>query len=311
MGAKLSFMSIKRIITVAVLLLAGGFYTYGQRDMFLTQQWFSRVNFNPAATGNSNNVDIFLLNRQQWAGFDNAPKTSVLNAHNYFSSIQSGLGLSLVYDRLGVSHKTVDAVLAYAYHFNLGEETLLSLGLSGGVINDSWDPHNNTTDVENDPELNTERTSKLNPDFDAGAELNTRGLTVGASVTHITGTGQDNAITGKPSREYYSYLRYRFPLGKTFEMAPGVMYRNANRNNFFDFNLTAFMMKKYWAGLSFRPDNAFAVMLGLELGMFRVGYAYDRSIGQTASLAANTHEIMLSVRIRKPQPNRYTPRFLN
>ncbi len=298
---------------ICLLLLVVSACAYGQSDLFLTQQWFSRVNFNPAATGNSNNVDIFLLNRQQWAGFENAPQTSVLNAHNYFSSIHSGLGLSVMYDRLGVSHKTVDAVLAYAYHFNLGEEVLLSLGLSGGIINYSWDPYQNTfpDGNANDSELPTERESWLNPDFDAGVELNTYGLTVGASATHINGKSPDNSITGKPSREYYGYLRYRFALTKTVEMAPGVMYRNANRNNFFDFNLTAFLMKKYWLGVSFRPDNAFAAMLGLEIGMFRIGYAYDRSVGQTASLAANTHEIMLAIRIRKAPTNRRTPRFLN
>ena len=287
------------------------FSAYGQKDMFLTQQWFSRVNYNPAATGSSNNIDIFLLNRQQWVGFENAPKTSVLNAHNYFNKIQSGLGLSLVYDRLGVSHKTVSAALAYAYHFNLGEASLLSLGLSGGIVNDSWDPHKNTTDVTSDPELDTERTSRLEPDFGVGIELNTYGLTVGASVSHVNGPGIEDAITGKASRTYYSYARYRFPITKTFELAPGIMYRNANRNDFFDFNMTAFLMKKYWAGVSFRPDNAFAAMLGMEIGIFRIGYAYDRSVGKTTSLAANTHEVMLSIRISKPKTNRYTPRFLN
>ncbi len=304
-------MFIKRNIICGVLLFAVSVCTYGQTDMFLTQQWFSRVNFNPASTGNSNNIDIFLLNRQQWAGFENAPKTSVLNAHSYFNSIHSGLGLSVIYDKLGVSHKTVDALLSYAYHFNVGEEALLSLGLSGGVYNSNWDPKNNTLGEENDPELLTEKSSRTNADFNAGLELNMYGITFGTSVTHITSANVESSLTGKPAREYYGYARYRMAVTRTFDLAPGIMYRNANRSNFFDFNLTGFLMKKYWAGISFRPGNAFAAMLGLEIGMFRVGYAYDRSIGQTSSLATNTHEIMLSVRIRKPQTNKPTPRFID
>lgn len=311
LAANIKPMFSKRNIIRVLLLVSVCFPTYGQSDMFLSQQWFSRINFNPAATGNSNNVDIFLLNRQQWADFDNAPQTSVLNAHSYFSGIRSGLGLSVVYDKIGLSRQTVNALFAYAYHFNLGEQTLLSLGLSGGIYNTNWDPNKNIIDVENDPEMQTERTSRLNADFDAGVELNTHGLIVGAAVTHISGTDPDDSYTGKPSREYYGYARYNLALGRVLDLAPGVIYRYANRTDFFDLNLTAFFVKKYWVGLSFRPDNAFAAMLGLELGMFRVGYAYDHSIGKTASLATNSHEVMLSIRIRRAQTNKKTPRFFD
>jgi type IX secretion system PorP/SprF family membrane protein len=288
-----------------------GTFAYGQSDIFLTQQWFSRINMNPAATGNSNNVDIFLFNRQQWTGFENAPKTSILNAHSYFNGIQSGLGLSLMFDKLGVSHQTVDAMLSYAYHIDLTDNMLLSLGLSGGLYNSYWDPKKNRLNEDDDPEVSsTEKSSRTTADFDAGLELNTYGFTFGASVTHLINPGPEDAYTGKPGREFYVYTRYRRAIDRDFDIAPGIMYRNSNYLSFFDLNVTGWYQKKYWACLSFRPNNAFAVMLGVEFGMFRVGYAYDRSVGVTSSLAANTHEIMLSVRIQKPQKGRKTTRFL-
>ena len=37
-----------------------------QQDLHFTQQIFSRMNVNPAATGNTADVDIFLLGRLQW-----------------------------------------------------------------------------------------------------------------------------------------------------------------------------------------------------------------------------------------------------
>jgi type IX secretion system PorP/SprF family membrane protein len=290
-------------------MFAVGSVAYGQSDIFLTQQWFSRININPAATGNSNNIDVFLLNRQQWTGFDNAPKTSVLNAHSYFNTIQSGLGLSLMFDRIGVSHETVDATLSYAYHIDLADEVLLSLGLSGGIYNSQWDPKKNSMSEEDDPELLTDKSSRTTPDFDAGFELNAYGMTFGASGTHLINSR--DTYTGKPGRAFYAYARYRMAIDRNFEVAPSIMYHNSNRSNFFDLNVTGWYRKKYWAGLSFRPNNAFAVMLGAEINMFRVGYAYDRSVGATSSLAANTHEIMLSVRIQKPKKGRPTNRWLD
>lgn len=294
-----------------MLVFTVGSVAYGQSDIFLTQQWLSRINMNPAATGKSNNVDVFMLNRQQWVGFDNAPKTSVLNAHSYFNTIQSGLGLSLIFDKLGMSYQTVDAVFSYAYHIDLTEEILLSMGLSGGLFNSHWDPKKNRFSQEDDPELTINRSKQTSADFDAGFELTGYGAIFGASITHLTSSSPQKTNTGKPAREFYVYSRYQWSVDRNIDIAPGIMYRIGNHSHFFDINVTGYYLKKYWAGLSFRPTNSVALMLGGEYGMFRAGYSYDRSIGAVSSLAANTHEIMLSVRIQKPQQSRKTTRFLD
>ena len=303
-------MYFKRNVLI-VLLFTVVSVTYGQSDIFLTQQWFSRINMNPAATGNSNNVDVFLLHRQQWIGFSNAPQTSILNAHSYFNTIRSGLGFSLFFDKLGVSYQTVNAKFSYAYHIDLTDEILLSLGLSGGLYNNHWDPKKHIVSVDDDPELLTDKLSRTSADFDTGVELNLYGITVGGSITHLTNSSPERSYISKPGREFYGYVRYRIAIDKSIDIAPGIMYRNGNHSNFLDFNVTGYYQKKYWLGLSFRPDNSFAAMLGGEYSMFRFGYAYDRSVGTTSPLAANTHEIMLSVRIQKPQQGRKTTRFLD
>ena len=303
-------MNIKRKIFFALVLMVGT-VAYGQSDIFLTQQWLSRINMNPAATGNSNNVDVFLLNRQQWIGFDNAPRTSVLNAHSYFNSIQSGLGLSLMLDKLGVSHQTVNAMFSYAYHLDLTDEMLLSLGLSGGLFNNHWNPRKNTFSEPEEEEFYYEKSSRTAADFHTGFELRGYGGTLGASVTHLLNSSPEKAYNGKPGREINAYARYRTAINQNIEIAPGIMYRNANHSHFFDVNITGYYQKKYWAGLSLRPKKSFAAMMGFEYNMFRIGYAYDRSVGAVSSLSANTHEFMLSARIQKPQQGRKTTRFLD
>ena len=308
--SNLRTMSNKKKI-VFLLLITVGSVVYAQSGVFLTQQWFSRINMNPAATGNSDNVDVFLLNRQQWTGLDNAPRTSILNAQSYFNAIRSGLGMSLIFDKLGLSYQTVDAMLSYAYHIDLSDDVLLSMGLSGGLYNSNWDPKKNIFSQDNDPQLLVEKTSRTAANFNTGLELNLYGIALGASVTHLFNSTGEKSFTGEPGREFYSYLRYRIAINPNIDIAPYIMYRNGNRSNFFEFNLTGYYLKKYWAGFSFRPNNAVAMMLGAEYGMFRFGYAYDRSIGATSSLASNSHEFMLSVRIQKPQKGRKTTRFID
>ena len=67
-------------------------WVYGQTDIQLSQQLFSRVNYNPAATGASNYINAFLMAREQCVGFKDAPSSPVFNVHNYFNSIRSGMG---------------------------------------------------------------------------------------------------------------------------------------------------------------------------------------------------------------------------
>ena len=324
-GVKLGEMYFIRNV-LWVLLFITGSVAYGQSDIFLTQQWLSRINMNPAATGNSNNVDVYLLRRMQWVGFDNAPTTNILNAHSYFNTIQSGLGFSLMHDKLGVSRQTVDACLSYAYHIDLTEKMLLSLGLSGGMYNNNWDPTRNILSEEDEKGTWPDKLSRTSADFNTGLEFNAFGITFGTSVTHllnsgsqgskiitdpITGIYEKNYIDAKPGREIYGYLRYRVAINNDLDLASGIMYRYVNYSNFIDINITAYYQKSYWLGVSFRPDNSFAAMCGVEYGMFRVGYAYDRSVGLASPLAGNTHEVMLSARFQKPQKGRKTTRFLD
>ena len=302
-------MAVKWKILFLLLLVANNL-AYGQSDIFLTQQWFSRINMNPAATGNSASIDVFLLNRQQWVGFEGAPKTSVVNVHSYISPIRSGLGLSLIYDRLGVSRQNVNAMFVYAFHVDLSEDITLALGLASGIFNSNWDPNRNSFPDDNvaDQTLLSDRFSRTSADFNTGMELNGYNITLGASVTHLLNS---DVYAGKPVREFYSYLRYRWMINRNLDIAPGVMFRYSNNINFFDFNVTGYFMRNFWVGFSFRPNNAVSTMLGVEFGMFRVGYAYDRSIGDLSSLARNSHEIMLFARIFQQRQERQTTRFLD
>ena len=297
---------------VIIFFLFASINAFAQNDALFTQQWISRINQNPAATGNSNDIDVFLLARQQWVGFEGAPQTQLLNIHNYFYSIQSGMGLTFLRDETGVGNKLLNAKLSYAYHVNLGIDWLLSLGLSGGIIQKTFDPFKHFYINENDPQLiNLEKINTLKPDFDFGFELSSDKFLLGASITHITYLPY-NSSSMKISQQYFGYMRYIHPLSNSFDMIAGVRTTNFDEAFFADFSLTGMLLKKYWIGAMYRPKNAVAGMLGMNIGFVRVGYSYDYSTGKTASLAKSSHEIMVSLKIAK-KPNTIktkSPRFI-
>jgi type IX secretion system PorP/SprF family membrane protein len=263
----------------------------------LTQQWLSRINCNPAATGNTDDLNIFLLHRTQWSGFeDDAPQTSLLNATNYFSKINSGVGLSLSYDKEGQLNTNYNAKLAYAYHLKFSEKVLLSLGLGLNLQNRSTDWLRVQALHPGDPSIPDVKESKTGIDFDFGLEFNTQRFTFGASWNRIGKSSIEHLSNFKNGQQIYSYARYRITAFESLDIAPSLAYVYANHTDLWELGLTAFFADKFWAGASYRYDVALAFMVGFEFNLFRVGYAYDHYV-KAASDLGGTHEIMLSVKL--------------
>jgi len=291
----------KHIIIFALLL--SSINIFAQTDLLMTQQWFSRINKNPAATGNSDNIDLFMLSRFQWLGQD-GPWSSVINAHSYYDPIRSGVGLAVNYDQFGIGNTTFNAKVAYAYHINLKDDLLLSLGLSGGFMQKSFDPTNHVLRDLGDPNFPTEKFSELKPDFDFGVELSMPKFLFGGSITHL-GRDRNRMTSYTVAQQHYLYARGNFALGSDFDLAPSVVYTNAGKVNMMTFGGMLFYKRTAWFGLDYRPPSPtdmfkqfdysmLVAMVGVEWNFFRIGYSCDISLGKISKLNGSAHEVMLS-----------------
>ena len=279
----------RKYIAFLFALLAMG--SYAQNEFTLSEQLFSRLNINPASSGNSENINIFNTNRLQWAGFKGAPATTMLNVHSYFKDINSGIGASFSYDALGLAYNTLNAKIAYSYHVDLWDKGLLSLGASAGVLSKTFDPSVHTLNNPDDPEMGTEPFSETNADFDFGLEFSTEYVMVGGSILHL---GQTTMTTLKSIQSYYGYVRGRLPVNEDIMISPSVLYMNSGQTNKVEINATAFYQNKYWFGLGYRTGSALTALVGLEWEWLRVGYAYELGMGDVINFKNNTHELMLS-----------------
>ncbi|MDR2064253.1 MAG: PorP/SprF family type IX secretion system membrane protein [Prevotellaceae bacterium] len=288
---------MKKTVLIILTVLFSALSLYGQSDAILTQQWLSRINCNPAATGNTDDLNIFLLHRTQWSGFEGeAPQTTLLNATNYFGKINSGVGLSLSYDKEANAYTNYNAKAAYAYHLKTGDLSLLSLGLGINLQHRSINYTKLHPDNVNDEGIPTVDEKGTSIDFDFGLEFNTSRFTLGASLNRIGKSDVKKLNNFKNGQQIYSYARYRITLSESIDIAPTVTYVYANHTNLWEGGLTGFFADKFWVGAAYRHDVALAFMAGFEFNMFRVGYAYDHYI-QSASDLGGIHEIMLSVKI--------------
>lgn len=303
MKKSLLYIVITVVVSMATTTL------FAQRDMMLSQQFFSRLNINPSATGNTDDVDIFLLGRWQWMGLENSPKSGVLNVTNYFENIRSGVGLSATYDDVGIANRTLNIKAAYAYHLNLNESILMSFGLSAGMLYHYFDP---TKNIWLDPaELETEtldgKETKVKPDMDFGVELAMPKFMVGASVVHLL-SNEKFVGTAMPGRQFNFYARALFSFSESFDLAPAICYTHRNTSNRIELNVMGFIKRFIWAGVTYRPDingedffssNMLHFNVGIEYKFFRIGYAFELGLGDVSSISNNSSEILLSFKIAK------------
>ncbi len=290
-----------RFIISAILILGYTLTVQAQQDLMVSQQFFSRINVNPAGTGNNDKFDVFLLGRLQWAGVENSPKTGLLNFTGYWERFKSGAGVSLSYDKLGIGHSTTNAQVVYSYHVDITDKYILALGLSGGANFGYFNPSVNTIRDEAEYDMETftkEKETEITPDMNFGVELSNMKWMFGASCTHIL---NDSSTTYKAGRHYYAYARGFFPLCQSFDIAPALVYMHKHKTNVMETNVMAFYERFIWGGVTWRPDlsNPFdmsmmALSLGLEWNNFRFGYTYDLNLGKCNNLPSNTHEILLS-----------------
>ena len=289
---------------------------YGQNDIQLSQQFLSRVNYNPAATGASNYTNVFLIARQQWIGMT-GPSTQVLNAHNYFNQINSGVGLSVTNDKYGPEYN-INAKVGYAYYLHF-EGSYLSFGLGAGILNKSLDPAKLNAEASGDPLVAQyiSKPNKLNADFDFGAEFNTAQLQIGASVTHLNKSSIKigNLESG---RHFYLYGKYTINLDLDWKLAPSLVGHMSSWPIMqLDLNTMATFKDRFWFGASYRFSDKFEAesivgVLGLFITDFLgLGYSYDFNPGPIKQYSSGSHEVSLRVRLGKGDTGGAgkTPRF--
>lgn len=220
-----------------------------------------------------------------------------------------GIGLAIINDATG-SFNRFSANISYAYHLGLTPTTNFSGGFYAGITNVSinkakqdftgnGDPFDPATAAAMDGEIN-----RIRPDVGVGLWLYSKNYFVGLAAQQVIPQKvvftDDAAIatTGRLVPHLFLTAGYRFLLGDDINAIPSLMvkYINASSNTNFqpEANLKLQYRDLFWLGGSYRYENGYAAMGGLNLkNSINLGYAYDFTTTALNTVSRGTHEIML------------------
>ncbi len=287
----------------------------------LTQYILDGSVYNPAFVGSKNALSTNVFCRQQWLGFtdaaDNnvAPFSVVFNTHAPLYSINSGVGINVIYDKLGFE-KNFGLKLNYAYKFLMNnEKARMGVGLGVSLLNKTIDFGQLVVEQPGDPLLSvSQQESAMSPDLDFGLYYQ-YGSTfdIGISATNLLESKMEiGNVLYAQKRNLYLSSSYQFTLIDSREplyLIPSVLFKSNFINAQIDLNARVEYNNFVWGGISYRYQDAVALLAGVNLKDFIVGLSYDITAGKLSGSSKGSIEMFVGYNLKMNQNVRSTNNF--
>lgn len=270
----------KLILAFSAICFVGLFDAAAQQDPQYTQYMYIPNIMNPAYAGTKESLSLGLLYRDQWSGFEGAPKTFVFGAHSPLGE-KTGLGVSAIKDEIGPVDET-NAYVDFSYRFNLSDEIKLSFGVKAGATFHNIGLSGLTTQNQNDPAFSND-VGETYANIGAGFFLYGDNFYLGASVpnmlesVHLDAQGIEY---GSEERHMFATAGYVFQVSPNLKLKPSAMVKTSFGSPMsFDINANAQFFERFEIGASYRYEDAVSGLVGVRVADWvKVGFAYDHTL---------------------------------
>ena len=308
-----------------------------QQRPYYTQYIMNNYIINPAVAGIENYWDVKASHRMQWVGVQDAPVTTYITMHGplkkndfgwetatsmrargenprgqaYWQSYQSsephhGIGFTMLNDKTGPLNRFA-AFGTYSYHLGISPTTSLSAGVSAGISNMSLDASKlNFGSTTVDPAVaGSGLINQIRPDISAGLWLYAKDYFIGVSAQQIVPQNvafSNNTVyveKGKLVPHLFFSAGYRMQLSQDVSLLPSTLIRYVSPLPIgFDLNAKFMYQDLLWVGGSYRYQDGFAGMVGLNVSHnINIGYSYDLQTSRLNTVSKGTHEILIGFQL--------------
>lgn len=268
-----------------------------------SQYMFNKIAYNPGFAGATDGICIGGLIRQQWVGFKEtnaegssfnvAPETYVVSVNSPVRALRGGLAATIIQDKIGFQ-EDISVNLIYAYQTMLGSGDL-GIGLQFSIINKTLDFNKLEPpgDKGNDPVLN-DRAEESDIYLDGGIGFYYSvpdNFYLGLSILQLRQAEKQDGTGMQLKRQINMIGGYELtlPNSPSIDILPSVMVKTDGNSVQYDLSALLRYNNKIWGGLTYRYQDAIALILGMQYKDFNIGYSYDVPISAIGSFGS--HEI--------------------
>ena len=272
----------KLYVLLCAFFIISSIKSYAQQDPQYTQYMYNMNVVNPAYAGSKESLNIGLLYRDQWSGFEGAPRTFTFSAHSPVGE-KTGLGLSAISDENGPVQET-NVYADFSYTLDFGKSRKLAFGIKAGAT--FHDVGLTGLDLQNKDDVAfAQNINDTYPNIGAGFLYYTDNWYVGVSVpnllqsTHLD-ADPDGREFGNEEMHYFATAGYVFQLTENTKFKPSTLVKSSFESPLsFDVNANFLFYDRFEIGASYRYEDAVSGLASVRAtDWVQFGFAYDHSI---------------------------------
>ena len=190
--------------------------------------------------------------------------------------------MNVFYDKIGFE-QNLGVKFNYAYHVPFKDDNnLLSIGIGVSVLSKTIDFSRLTPEQPNDPLFKSaKKESGIIPDLDFGIQYQLyKKVYAGISAVNLMESSANiGSVRYAQKRNFYLmggfYAKLIDERNSLLYLIPSFLVKSNLINVQADINTRVDYNNRYWGGVSWRYQDALAVMAGVNLNGFRIGASYD------------------------------------
>ncbi|MEM9859713.1 MAG: PorP/SprF family type IX secretion system membrane protein [Bacteroidota bacterium] len=278
-----------RFIVVLLLFTLFINYTQGQDIPLFSQKLTNSFIYNPAIAGHTHG-SLTVSHRKT---FDDFARNNFVSFHTPFGDHKYGVGVNLFTERINFA-ENIYASAAFAYHLDLGNTNMLSLGVSTEYNTIQFDFDKiNFESGEQDPFF-TNFTGDRNLDFSFGVHYQNRFLKIGVAANRLATSflreENQSVLTEFYSANAAGLIPFR---GGLDILEPTFNYRKLSDNSdIWDLGLYYTYDNLLLAGGAWRAGDILSFTAGIKFSK-RLLLGYSHEIPNGDFNIGNTNEITL------------------
>lgn len=287
---------MKKIIAVILVVVATSSLSAQQQNLY-TNYILNAYAYNSGVVGSQDYLQANIFYRNQWTGFEGAPKTYLLSLYGPLKKMKNAaVGGMVMADQTGLMSANT-GYLTFAYHVKLNKKLRLGLGLSGGLKQYRVKLYDVKAYDQGDEYLTGTILTANTFDANAGLYLYGQKFFLGLSSMNMLNNRVNwKADKGRLTPHYYAMIGYKIKVKKDYEITPSVLVKyNEPAPVQMEYSLRITYKDWIWLGSSYRDQDAVAAMVGVKLmKKLNVAYAYDFPMSNIRKYQSGSHEICLS-----------------
>lgn len=293
---------MKKIFYI-LTFLSVSIFSLSQQMPHYSLYMLNDIVINPSLISTKSDNQIGIMIRDQWTGFEGAPKTQSVSYYN-IEHEKFGRGIRVVNDNTGPI-SMLSGTISGSYLVPIENINKLSVGASAKILQYKID--NSQIILENDgiidPAMNSGVIDKvIGNSASLGVNYFSDKFNIGASVINIfntdlnlSNTGVDNTLVN----HYYLNAEYIIYFSNGLKFSPSLLLKKIGAlNPQLDINLKTSINNTIWGGMSYRTNDAFIAMLGLSFSNYDLGYAYDVTSTKMTIPSYGSHGIVMTYKIK-------------